>query len=98
MPWKMTTIMTAGVASALAFSNISQKREIQHLESENSWFHLEAEKMKERLAEADERVRAAEARRAEVYFPLRESVLAEPDERDGAVAPALRGAIEGLPE
>lgn len=94
-----STITTMAVIACcfLLYSNYSKTQQIKSLEVEMSWVQYESRKLKERIVNANEAVQAAAESRKAMYDEARRILGGEPDERDGAVAPALADTIGRLP-
>lgn len=81
----------------LGYLAFSQSQKIESLSVELNLMHYTAARLKEQLADAERAEKDAERTRQEYYDKVRGLVADEPDERDGAVAPALSDAIRRLP-
>lgn len=96
--WAPTIAKAAVIlCCVLAWQIFSKGKQIRELEVELSWTRYEAAELKKRLTAADAAEKAAEAKRQAAYDESRRILFGEPDERDAAVAPALRDAIGRLP-
>lgn len=89
--------MAVILCCVLAWQGFSKHREVKRLEVELSLTRYQAQQFRERLAEADAAEKSAAAARAKAYEETRRILYGEPEERDGAVAPALRDTIGRLP-
>lgn len=89
--------MAVILCCVLAWQTFSKDRQIKGLEVELSLTRYQAAELKKRLTAADAAEKAAEAKRQAAYDEGRRILFGEPEDRDGAVAPALRDAIERLP-
>lgn len=86
------------IALLSASLGIIRERSISaSLRAELAAMNAEAARLERNLEGAAEAEREAAAERSERYDALKERVFNEPDARDGAVSPALRDLIGGLP-